>query len=220
VVVVGAPGQELPALPACVAVVADPVEGLGPLQGLAAGLAAVADRADVAFACSTDMPFLHPAFVRRVLAGFADPATEVVLPVAGGFRQPLAAGYRTALAGRIAALVAAGHRRPGMLFEQCRVARLDERDLLADPELARLDPELRSVANVNEPADYEAALREPAPEVVVGARTVRAATLGDAAATTGRTFSQVAAAAVNGDPVALDEWLPLVAGDRVVFDQR
>jgi molybdopterin-guanine dinucleotide biosynthesis protein A len=160
VVVVGAPGQELPELPAGTSVVTDPVEGLGPLQGIAVGLGAVADRASTAFVCSTDLPFLHPAFVRRVLAGFADPETEVVLPVVHGFRQPLAAGYRTALAGRIAALVADGYRRPGMLFEHCRVARLDEAALLADADLARLDPGLRSVVNINEPGDYEAALAE------------------------------------------------------------
>ena len=40
---------------------------MGPIQGLAAGLAAIAGRAEIAFVCSTDMPFLHPAFVRRVL---------------------------------------------------------------------------------------------------------------------------------------------------------
>ena len=37
VIVVAAPGQELPELPAGVAVVEDPVEGLGPMQGLADG---------------------------------------------------------------------------------------------------------------------------------------------------------------------------------------
>src|SRR5258707_12205457 len=65
VVVVRAPGQALPALPPQVDVVDDPREGLGPVQGLAAGLAATADRAEVAFVCSTDLPFLPPAFVRR-----------------------------------------------------------------------------------------------------------------------------------------------------------
>src|SRR5258708_21618937 len=65
VVVVRAPGQALPALPQQVDVVDDPREGLGPVQGLAAGLAVTADRAEVAFVCSTDLPFLHPAFVRR-----------------------------------------------------------------------------------------------------------------------------------------------------------
>jgi molybdopterin-guanine dinucleotide biosynthesis protein A len=229
VVVVGAPGQELPALPAGVAVVLDPVEGLGPMQGLAAGLAAVADRAEVAFVCSTDLPFLHPAFVRRVLAGFTDPAIEVVLPVAGGFRQPLAAGYRTAIAERLAKLVAEGHRRPGMLFEHCRVEQLDDAALLRSAELAGQDPDLRSVANVNAPADYDAARHEPPPEVVVecfgalarragtGPRTVRAATLGAAAAGVGLALDRHVVAAVNGDQMTRDEQLPLVAGDAVAF---
>ena len=41
-VVVAAPGQELPALPAGVELAFDPVEGRGPMQGVAVGLAAVA----------------------------------------------------------------------------------------------------------------------------------------------------------------------------------
>ncbi|MBW0119511.1 NTP transferase domain-containing protein, partial [Pseudonocardia sp. KRD-169] len=57
VLVVAAPGQVLPALPDGVGVVEDPVEGLGPLAGIGAGLAALAGRAEVAFACSTDLPF-------------------------------------------------------------------------------------------------------------------------------------------------------------------
>ena len=68
VVVVAAPGQRLPELPVGVQIVEDPVEGLGPMRGIATGLAAVADLVPVAFVCSTDMPFLHPAFVIRVLA--------------------------------------------------------------------------------------------------------------------------------------------------------
>src|SRR5205807_272847 len=62
VVVVAAPGQELPSLPSEVAIVRDPEEGRGPLQGLAAGLAALAGRADAAYATSCDAPFLRPAF--------------------------------------------------------------------------------------------------------------------------------------------------------------
>src|SRR5919106_2131401 len=60
VLVVAAPGQDLPELPPRVEVIADPVEGLGPMQGLATGLAALHERAPVAFVCSTDLPFLHP----------------------------------------------------------------------------------------------------------------------------------------------------------------
>ena len=71
VVVVGAPGQELPALPDGVRVVEDAREGKGPLQGLLAGLEAV--DAEVAFVASTDMPFLHPRFVAAVCAGRVTP---------------------------------------------------------------------------------------------------------------------------------------------------
>jgi molybdenum cofactor guanylyltransferase len=164
VVVVAAPGQVLPALPDGVGVVEDPVPGLGPMQGLAAGLAAVADRAEVAFVCSTDLPFLRPAFVRRVLDGLTD-GTDVVLPVARGFRQPLAAAYRTALAGLVSELLAGGNRKLGMLFEHCAVTQLDEAQLLADPALLRADPTLESVVNVNTPEDYAAARDRPPPEI-------------------------------------------------------
>jgi len=211
-VVVRAPGQELPELPACVEVVEDPVEGLGPMQGIAAGLAALADRAPAAFVCSTDLPFLHPAFVRRVLRGF-EPGVDMVLPVAHGFRQPLAAGYRTSLAALIGKLVGDGNLAPGMLYEHCAVRRLTDADLLADADLARVDPNLDSVLNINAPDDYAAARARPAPEVTVGSTTVRAATLGAAAAAAGIPLDQVT---VTGDRMT-DPRIPLVAGDTVML---
>ena len=58
VVVVRAPGQELPALPADVEVVEDAREGRGPLQGIAAGLAHMRERAEVCFVSSVDVPLL------------------------------------------------------------------------------------------------------------------------------------------------------------------
>lgn len=229
VVVVASPGQHLPALPSGVEVVEDPVEGLGPLQGIAVGLGAVAGRAPAAFVSSTDMPFLHPAFVRRVLRGLHAPGTDVALPVARSFRQPLAAGYRPGLADLIGTLVADGHLRPGMLFDRCTVARIDEAQLLDDADLRRVDPQLESVVNVNQPEDYAAArAREPA-EIVVecfgalagggrrGARTVRAATLGAAADAVSLPLDRHVVAALNGDQITRDEQLPLVAGDTVAF---
>jgi molybdenum cofactor guanylyltransferase len=229
VVVVAAPGQELPELPPGVEAVADPVEGVGPMRGLATGLSALDGRALTAFVCSTDLPFLHPAFVRRVLRGFTDPGVDVVLPVARGYRQPLAAGYRTTLAPLIEKLLSEGDLRPGMLFRHCRVAQLDDDALLADPDLARHDPELDSLVNVNEPADYAVALARPEPEVLVerfgalagrgqrGPRMVRAASLGAAAAAVGITLDRHVVAAVNGDQMTRDGRLPLVPGDTVAF---
>src|SRR5437870_12130904 len=153
VVVVRAPGQDLPALPGHTEVVEDPREGLGPVQGLAAGLAALKDQAEVAFVSSTDMPFLHPAFVRRVLRAAEEDGVDVGLPVARGYPQPLAAAYRTRLAPIAERLVAEERLRPAFLFEECTVDRLDEAALRADPVLAAFDPALDSVLNVNEPAD-------------------------------------------------------------------
>ncbi|MFL6142520.1 MAG: NTP transferase domain-containing protein [Labedaea sp.] len=228
VVVVAAPGQELPDLPAGVAVVEDPVEGLGPMQGLAVGLAAVADRADVAFVCSTDLPFLHPAYVRQVLRGLTADA-DVALPLARGFRQPLAAAYRTRLAGLVADLLARGNQRPGMIFKHCAVVQLDDAALLADPTLAEYDPGLDSVVNVNTPEDYAAARDREPPQVMVerfgalatggGHRpsAIRAGTIGAAAAAVGLSLDRHVVAAVNGDQVTRDGRIPLVAGDRVAF---
>ncbi|MCT2581943.1 molybdenum cofactor guanylyltransferase [Actinophytocola gossypii] len=216
VVVVAAPGQAVPELPGGVAVVEDPVEGRGPVQGLAVGLAAVADRADAAFVCSTDLPFLHPAFVRRVLREL-DASVDVVLPVAHGYRQPLAAAYRTGLAGLAARLAAGGDARPGMVFERCAVTRLADADLLADPALARLDPDLDSVLNVNTPEDYRAARDREPPEIGVGgAGTVPAATLGAAADHAGVALGR-GVVELNGDEVTPDARMPLVAGDTVTF---
>jgi molybdenum cofactor guanylyltransferase len=226
VVVVRAPGQALPALPPGVAVVDDPREGLGPVQGIAAGLAALAGRAEVAFVSSTDMPFLHPAFVRRVLRAAEE--ADVGLPVARGYPQPLAAAYRTALAPVAGELVAAQRLRPAFLFEECTVTRLDEAALRADPVLAALDPGLDSVVNVNEPADYQAARARPAPEVTVqrfgtladghrGPHLVRAATVAGAAAAAGLDLGAHVVAALNGDQITRDGDVPLATGDTVFF---
>jgi len=227
VVVVRAPGQALPVLPGHVEVIDDPREGLGPVQGLAAGLAAVAGRAEVAFVCSTDMPFLHPAFVLRVLLAVADGA-DVSLPVARGYPQPLAAGYRTTLAQVAERLVKEGRLRPAFLFDGCAVIRLDEAALRADPVLAALDPDLDSVVNINEPADYAAARSRPAPAVTIqrfgaladghrGPQQIRAATVGGAAAAAGLAFGRHVVAALNGDQITRDGETPLAAGDCVSF---
>jgi molybdenum cofactor guanylyltransferase len=228
VVVVRAAGQELPPVPPGTAVVDDPREGQGPVQGIAAGLTALAGEADVAFVSSTDLPFLHPAFVRRVLRAVESNGADVGLPVARGFRQPLAASYRTGLAPAAERLVADGRLKPAFLFEQCQVAMLDESALRSDPVLAALDPDLESVVNVNEPAEYESARARPSPEVTVqrlgvladghrGPRAVRAATVAEAAEAAGVTLGRHVVAALNGDQITRDGQSPLAAGDTVFF---
>lgn len=228
VLVVRAPGQPLPDLPPSVQVVDDPVEGLGPLQGIAVGLAALREQVDHAFVCSTDLPHLHPAFVRAVARAAQD--VDVALPVVRGHRQPLAACYRTTLADRAAELLAERRGRPAFLLEQASVRVLDEAALLADARLARLDPLLLSVDGVNTPAAYDAARSHPAPAVVVqrfgvlargtassGQTAWRAATLGALAAAVDLVLDRHVLAALNGDQTGRDPELPLAEGDVVAF---
>lgn len=224
VVVVRSPGQPLPALPPEVVVVDDAEVDRGPLQGMAAGLDALAGQAEAAFVCATDLPFLHPAFVRRVVA--AREEADVVLPVVGGFRQPLLALYRTAVATRVRELLEQDRRRLSYLLEEAQVTVLDEQALLSDPQLQRVDPQLDSVLGVNDPAAYEQARVRPAPQVVVhrfgalaggGSADVRAATLGGAAQAVGLVLDRHLLAAINGDQVVRDVQTPLVQGDVVTF---
>jgi hypothetical protein len=128
-------------------------------------------------------------------------------------------------------LIAEDRMRPAFLFEACRVRRLDEATLLADPALAALDPGLDSVLNLNERSDYEDARSRPAPEVTVqrfGAlrrmgnggpdpAVVQAATLGEAAAASGLTLDEHIVAALNGDQMTRDPEAPLATGDTVAF---
>jgi molybdopterin-guanine dinucleotide biosynthesis protein A len=228
VVVVRAPGQELPALHSSIEVLSDAREGRGPLQGLAAGLAALAGRAEVAYASSTDVPLLHPAFMRCVIAAVSADV-DVVLPEIHGFRQPLSAAYRTSLLPEVEALIAADKLKPAFLFERCRVRRLDDAAILRDAAVAAGDPELVSVRNLNEPSDYEDALALPAPEIEVrrfgtlamngAARVDRVAawTLGELADAIGLALDEHVVAALNGDQITRDRQVPLAAGDAVGF---
>lgn len=231
VYVVRAQAQALPALPSDVRLVDDPREGLGPLQGLAAGLASAAGAgAPIAFVCATDLPFLHTAFVRRVLRGLHDDV-DIALPVVDGRPQPLAAAYRTALAAAVARWVADGERRLTIVAQRATRNALDAGDLLADGALAAADPRLDSLVNVNSVDAYRAARARPAPRIMVrlrdasagGERTssgraydVRAATLAGAAAAIGLPSDGPILAQLDGAIVS-DGAMPLVTGDDVTF---
>jgi len=212
VIVVRAAGQELPALPAGVELADDAREGRGPLQAIAAGLEAVGDRADAVFVCGVDAPLLHPALIATVVGALAaDEQLDVALPLAHGFPHPLAAAYRTRIARDVHELLAEDVLGTRPLLQRCRVRRLDEVALLADPAVAEHDSQLDSLLNLNEPAEYEAARARPRPRVsVVGDGDVRAATLADAGE---------GAAKLNGAMVS-DPQEPLVAGDVLAFVMR
>jgi len=163
IIVVAAPGQDLPPVADSVEIVRDARESRGPLQGMSAGLAALDGRATSAFVTSTDAPFLEPAFVRRLFAlrqGHPGGPYEVVIPKADGHHQPLSAVYSVALVRVVDELLARDRLRPFFLLERAKTLTAEAPLLLEDEALREIDPTLRSLRNVNTPEEYEAALRE------------------------------------------------------------
>jgi molybdenum cofactor guanylyltransferase len=152
VVVVAAPNQNLPTLPGDVIITRDDREHLGPLNGLAAGLAGLEGRADAAYLSSCDVPFLDPAFVRRVIERLEN--SLACFPEVGGFLQPLAAAYRIDVLPAVRQLLASNRLRPADLKE------LVPTRILGPADFADIDASLASLRNVNTPQEYEAALRD------------------------------------------------------------
>jgi molybdopterin-guanine dinucleotide biosynthesis protein A len=150
VVVVAAPGQDVPPLPSGIDIVRDPEQGRGPLQGLAAGLEALRGRADAAYLSSCDVPFLQPAFVRRLIELLGDHI--ICVPDIDGYRHPLAAVYRLEVAAAASRLLGANRLRPAFLFEEVPTR------IVGPEELADVDPTFQTLRNLNTPADYETAL--------------------------------------------------------------
>jgi molybdopterin-guanine dinucleotide biosynthesis protein A len=224
VIVVRAAGQELPPLPHDVEVITDARDGRGPLQGIASGLERLGDRAQVIFVTGVDTPRLHPAFVRHVLTSLRE-HDDIALPHAAGFAQPLAAAYRTATVGpRLDDELAHDRLGSATLLARLRVRTLDEAALLADPELAALDPALDSLTNLNEPAEYDAARARPAPRITIrspthaGGRPATAATLAQAAAAAGIRLGDAVAITRNGERTPHDPEEPLATGDTIAFE--
>jgi molybdenum cofactor guanylyltransferase len=144
VFVVAAPGQPLPVLQA--RMVRDTVRGLGPLLATGCGLRAAAEVGlKRAFVCAVDMPFLTVDLIDALAGPAAELDADVVLPWDGRDHY-LAAVYRTDLAERVDALVAAGERKMRALVDSVVVQRI----VIADS---------RSLANVNSAADLRSLLQ-------------------------------------------------------------
>ncbi len=151
IVVVAAPNQELPALPAGVVVTRDEREGRGPLEGLRAGLKAMPGSADAAYVTSCDVPLLVPGFVTQMLdlaRGY-----DITVMAIDGFAHPLSAVYRRSVLHHVEDLLANDRLRPVFLFERVRTRRVAPAEMTADPDL-------RTLHNLNTREDYERALVE------------------------------------------------------------
>jgi len=157
VIVVAGPKTQLPELRRRVAVVRDPVEGRGPLQGIAAGLTALRlDGLKAAFVTSCDIPLLSAAVVRVIVDSLGEADLSAVR--IDGRWHPMAGVYRTALAERAQERVDAGNLRV-IDFLEVNGARET-----AEFALRQTDPQLLSLMNVNTPEDYARVLELAFPQ--------------------------------------------------------
>src|SRR5690349_15160651 len=104
IVVVAAPNQMLPELPHGVEVARDAHHERGPLEGLAAGLRVLAERADAVYVTACDVPLLVPAFVNRMFDLLGD--FDIAVPFDGEHYHSLAAVYRPAVLKHLESLLA------------------------------------------------------------------------------------------------------------------
>jgi molybdopterin-guanine dinucleotide biosynthesis protein A len=150
VIVVAAREQSLPPLPDSIAVARDEREAKGPLEGIRAGLSALPESIDAAYITSCDVPLLVPAFVERMIALMGD--DDIAVMEVDGFPHPLSAIYRRNVLPQVESLLANDRLRPVFLFDAVRTRRVKPE------EMTVVDPELKTLRNLNTPDDYRAAL--------------------------------------------------------------
>ena len=146
-VIVAAPEQELPELPAIL--VRDEVAYQGPVGGIYYGLKAASG--NFCFVTSCDVPFFNPALISHLTSQISN--HDVVIPHWENRFQPLHAAYRTSVAPLLKEQLDRGELRPVYLFDKVRTRKIGEE------EIRRFDPEGLSFFNMNTPADYEEAVK-------------------------------------------------------------
>ena len=124
----------------------DPIEDLGPLAGIAAGLAASTTELNLIVAC--DMPLIRPAVLRRLVELRGD--ADICVAIVGGQASPLCAVYRSSVAIAAQTLLATGERRVMRLLDQVQTKRVDA------AVFRDLDPDLDSFVSCNTPEAYAA----------------------------------------------------------------
>ena len=151
-VVVAAPGQYVPELPAAVTVVRDAEPHRGPLGGLAAGLDAIAGKSVVAFVSACDSPFVSDAVIRRLFELLGE--TAICIPRVGDRLHPLAAVYRVEIAATVHSNLSLSRLRLLDLVEQVPTRFVSEAELLVSEE------DLKMFGEMNTNVDYAQALRD------------------------------------------------------------
>lgn len=144
IVVVGQMSETLPG----VKVVNDPVEGLGPLAGLATGLASIAHDRAVLLSC--DAPLVVPALLQTLLEHCGQ--AEACVPLVDGMPMTTCAVYARRILPHVEELLAAGNRSLRALLATVDV------QWVGSDALRPADPDLLSFLDCDTPEQYHAAL--------------------------------------------------------------
>lgn len=147
VIVVAAPGQELPPLNSDV--VRDEVAHQGPVGGISYGMQA--SEHPICFVTSCDAPFLSVPLITHLLSQISD--YDVVVPIWEERLQPLHAVYRSSVLPALQEQLTRNELRPIFLYDKVRTRKI------AEEEIRRIDPGGLSFLNMNTPEDYETAVR-------------------------------------------------------------
>jgi len=147
VVVVAAPEQELPPLPA--RILRDELPHQGPVGGIYYGLRAAAE--EISFVTACDAPFLNLAVVEFLLSPLGD--ADVGVRFWQERLQPLHAVYRRTVLPLLKQQLDAGLLRPTLFYDKVKTR------VIAEAELSAVDPAGLSFINFNTPAEYQDALQ-------------------------------------------------------------
>ena len=145
IVVSNTPRPELDGLG--VRLTADAFLGCGPLGGIHAGLTAASNPYSFVTAC--DMPFLNTDAVAHIAASAAG-GFDAAVPWIDGYYHPLHAVYRVSCLPLIERMLAEGNYRVLDFYPAIRLRRVTE------DEIARFDPALATLRNINTPEDLAA----------------------------------------------------------------
>jgi molybdopterin-guanine dinucleotide biosynthesis protein A len=147
IIVVSAPGQDLPKLESGVEIVEDDISHSGPLAGLSRGYEALERTDGHTFVVGCDYPFLTKPFLIGLLAKVGDADVAVV---ASDRPQPLGAWYRTSVLDLASDLIVKGEKRLSRLLSDLSVREVEEE------ELAGHDPG-KATFSINTPDELEQA---------------------------------------------------------------
>ena len=126
--------------------VPDTVADGGPVHGIAGGLGACTTTWMIVVA--GDMPFLQPAVIEMLCERTTEAVDAIAFEI-DGRPQPLLCALKQATFELVQGAFRAGERKASRVLTDLGLAVT----WIREPELRAVDPELRSFANVNTPAD-------------------------------------------------------------------